>query len=260
MSNEFKNNFRILKDLTLTDFKLKYNRSILGFFWSLLKPLLILATLYIVFHLLIKLDVPNYELFLLLGIILWGFFTEATTNSMSALIRNTDLIKKTHFNRKLIIISTNLSSLITLLLNLIIFFIFILIFRAGFSWHLILFAVLLAELFVLTLGISFILSSLYAKFRDMSHIWEVLTQIGFWVTPIIYPISLIPKKLHKLYVLNPLTRIIEDSRNALIFHKLPPLDFSYLKHVTITLLICVGALIIGIWIFKRKSRKFAEQI
>lgn len=260
MKNNLKNNFRIIKDLTLTDFKLKYNRSILGFFWSLLKPLLMLVTLYLVFHFLIKLKVPHYELFLLLGIILWGFFTEATTSSMTALIRNTGLIRKTKFNKKLIIISTNISSLITLFLNLIIFFVFIIIFRAGFSWHLVLFAVLLAELFVFTIGVSFILSSLYVRFRDLGHIWEVLMQVGFWVTPIIYPITLVPVQLQKWYILNPLARIIEDSRNSLIFHKLPPLDFSYLKHISITLLICIGALIIGLIIFKRKSRKFAEQI
>ena len=85
-------------------------------------------------------------------------------------------------------------------------------------------------------------------------------QIGFWITPIIYPIYLIPEKFHDFYILNPLARIIEDSRNALIFHKLPPMDISYLKHVIITLIISVGALIIGLVIFKIKSRKFSEQI
>lgn len=260
MKNAFKDNLRVIKDLTITDFKLKYNRSILGFFWSLLKPLLMLATLYIVFHLLIKFDIPHYELFLLLGIILWGFFTEATINSMSSLVRNTGLIKKTRFNKKLIIISTNLSSLITLILNLIIFFVFIIIFKAGFSWHLILFALLLAELFVFTLGVSFIISSFYVRYRDVGHIWDVLMQIGFWVTPIIYPIALIPQKFHDFYILNPLARIIEDSRNALIFHKLPPLDISYLKHVAITLIIAIGALIIGLIVFKIKSKRFAEQV
>jgi ABC-2 type transport system permease protein len=260
MNESSMNNLRIIKDLTLTDFKLKYNRSVLGFFWSLLKPLLMLATLYIVFHMLIRLDVPHYELFLLLGIILWSFFTEATSFSMNAMARNTGLIRKTVFNKRLIIISTNLSSLITLLLNLAVFFLFVVLFDAGFSWHLALFAVLLAELFILTLGTSFLLSAFYVRFRDLGHIWDVLMQIGFWVTPIIYPISLIPRQFHNIYILNPLARIIEDSRNALIFHKLPPLDFSYLKHVSITLIICVGMLVLGIIIFNRKSRRFAEQV
>jgi len=260
MKASLSNNLRIVKDLTIVDFKLKYNRSVLGFFWSLLKPLLMLATLYIVFHHLIKLDVPHYELFLLIGIILWGFFTEATSYSMSALNRNTNLIRKTNLNKRLIIISTNISAFISLMLNLIIFFFFVIIFEAGFSWHLVLFAVLLAELFLFALGMSFILSALYPRFRDLSHIWDVLMQVGFWVTPIIYPISFIPKQFHNWYILNPLARIIEDSRNALIFHKLPPVDFSYLKHVSITFIICVGALIIGVIIFSKKSKKFAEQI
>ncbi len=260
MKSDLKDNLRIIKDLTLTDFKLKYNRSILGFFWSLLKPLLMLATLYVVFHLLISLDVPHYELFLLLGIILWGFFTEATLNSMSALTRNTSLIRKTRFNKKLIIVSANLSSLISLFLNLIIFFVFVIIFEVGFSWHIVLFFVLLIELFVFTLGVSFIISAFYVRYRDIGHIWDILMQIGFWVTPIIYPISLVPQKFHNFYILNPLARIIEDSRNALIFHGIPVLDFGYLKHVLITLVITVGALVIGIIIFNNRSKKFAEQI
>jgi len=174
--------------------------------------------------------------------------------------RNISLIRKTNFNKKLIIISTNISAFVSLILNLVIFFFFIIIFEAGFSWHLVLFALLLAELFIFSLGMSFFLSALYPRFRDLSHIWDVLMQVGFWVTPIIYPVSLIPKQFHNWYILNPLARIIEDSRNALIFHKLPPVDFSYLKHVSITFIICVGALIIGVIIFSKKSKKFAEQI
>lgn len=260
MKESLRNNLRIIKDLTITDFKLKYNRSVLGFFWSLLKPLLMLATLYVVFHQLIKLDVPHYELFLLLGIILWSFFTEATTNSMGALIRNTSLIRKTAFDKKLLIISTNLSALISLLLNLAVFFIFVLIFSAGFSWHIILFLFLIIELFVFTLGVSLLLSAFYIRFRDLSHIWDVLVQVGFWITPIIYPVSLIPKQYHNIYILNPLARIIEDSRNDIIFHKLPLMDISYLKHITITIFICLAAIIIGWIVFKAKSKRFAEQV
>lgn len=260
MNESLNNNLRIVKDLTLTDFKLKYNRSVLGFFWSLLKPLLMLATLYVVFHHLIKLDVPHYELFLLLGIILWSFFTEATSNSMGVLIRNTSMIRKTAFDKKLLIISTNLSALISLLLNLAVFFIFVIIFRAGFSWHILLFVLLIIELFVFTLGVSFLLSAFYIRFRDLSHIWEVLVQVGFWVTPIIYPVSLIPNQFHNIYILNPLARIIEDSRNAIIFHKLPIIDISYLKHISITLFICLAAIIIGWIVFNIKSKRFAEQV
>ncbi|MBN2142455.1 ABC transporter permease [Candidatus Woesearchaeota archaeon] len=260
MESELRRDLRILKYLTLTDFKLKYNRNILGFFWSLLKPLLMLLTLYVVFHLVIKLDVPHYELFLLLGIILWGFFTEATSYSMSAMTRSTSLIKKAIFKKSLLVVSINLSSLITLLLNLIIFSIFLFASGVGFTWLALLFLLLVAELFTFTLGVSFILSSLYVKFRDLSHIWDVLTQIGFWITPIIYPISLIPREYHNLYILNPLTRIIEDSRNMLIMQALPALDFSYAKHVYITLFICLGALILGLWLFDKRSGKFAEQV
>ncbi|MFH0870504.1 MAG: ABC transporter permease [archaeon] len=260
MRASLENDLRIIRDLTILDFKLKYNRSILGFFWSLLKPLLMLATLYVVFHMLMKLSVPHYELFLLIGIILWNFFTEATSSSMTAVTRNINLVKKTNFNKKLIIISTTLSAFISLLLNLAIFFGMVIVFSAGFSWHILLFVPLLCELFIFSLGVSFLLSALYVRFRDLIHIWDVIMQIGFWVTPIIYPLTLIPGAFQKFYILNPLARIIEDSRNSLILHRLPPVDFSYAKHLTITLLICAGALVIGMMIFDKLSRRFAEQL
>jgi ABC-type polysaccharide/polyol phosphate export permease len=260
MQSSFRESARIVKDLAVADFKLKYNRSILGFFWSLLKPLLMLATLYVIFHMVIRLDVPHYELFLLLGIILWGFLIEATGSSMSSLIRSSNLIKKTFFDKRLIVLSTTISAFISLMLNLIVFVLFLMIFQVWFSWHIALFILLLAELFIFTLGMSYLLSSLYVRFRDITHIWDVLSQIGFWVTPIIYPLTVIPEHLRKYYILNPLARIIEDSRNLLVFHTLPPIDFSYAKHVFITLAICLCTYFVGAYVFNRMSKRFAEQL
>jgi len=250
----------ILLNLTTTDFKLKYNRNILGFFWSLIKPLLLLATLYIVFHVLMNIQVAHYELFLLLGIILWNFFVEATNYSMSAMTRGQNLIKKTKFDKKLLVLSSNASATITLILNLIVFFIFMAFAGVGLSWTMILFPIALVELIILTLGISFVLSTLYVRFRDLQHIWEVLTQIGFWITPIIYPVSIIPEGFLKYYILNPMARIIEDSRQALILQIMPNISLGYAKHVWITLIICFGILTIGLWLFERKSGRFAEEV
>jgi len=246
----------ILRELTVTDFKLKYSRSALGFAWSLLKPFLMLATLYIVFHILLKLDVAYYELFLLLGIVLWGFFSEATTFSMNNFLAKGGMIKKLHFPVSVIVVSSCLNAFISLLLNLAVFFIFLLIVGISITWHILFFALILAEFFILSLGFAYGLTAFFVRFRDLSHIWEVLLQVGFWVSPIIYPVASVPPKYISLYMLNPVARVINDSRNALIYHGPLP----SLLHITISLILCASVYFFGLLIFRRMSPKFAEEI
>ncbi|MBD3313422.1 ABC transporter permease [Candidatus Woesearchaeota archaeon] len=255
MDRTFRKTLNLVKELAWNDFKLRYNRSVLGFFWSLLKPLLIFATLYVVFSIVFQMDIPHYQLFLLFGIVLWTYFAETTVASMHNLVGKKDLINKLYFPRELIVISSCLSASITFILNLFVFWIFMLIFDAYITYHAFTFFILLAELFILVLGLSFALSALYVLFRDLAHIWEVFLQIGFWITPIIYPLSAVPEKYLKWYMLNPMARIINDSRNAVIFHGLPSL-----WHMAITLIMCLAALLFGLWIFRRLSPRFADEI
>jgi lipopolysaccharide transport system permease protein len=243
----------LVMSIAWTDFKLRYSRSTLGFFWSLLKPLLMLTTLYIVFSLMINLQIDHYVLFLLLGIILWNFFTEATTSGLKSLAAKAGLIKKCVFNKRLIVISACITSLFSLLLNLAVFAVFIIIFRVPLRIHSLMLPAFIILLFILSLGISYALSVLYLRFKDMDHIWDVLLQVGFWITPIVYSLSIIPSRYVKWYTLNPLARIINDSRDAVLFHSLPSF-----KHIAITVIGCIIIYIIGRLIFDKNSRKLGE--
>jgi ABC-type polysaccharide/polyol phosphate export permease len=243
--------------MAISDFKVKYDNSALGYLWSLLKPLLMFGTLYLVFSVFVRWQVEGYKLYLLLGIILWNFLAEVTTNSMVLLHNKASILKKVYFPRWIVVIASSLTSVLTLLLNMVVFFIFFVFSGTHFQssgWLLI---VYLLELYVLVVGLALILCSLYPKFRDIHHIWEVFVQLGFWATPIIYPISIVPEKYHTWIFMNPVARIIQGCRQALMGHGDQFLSFT--NHtIIIAAAVCVFAA--GWVMFNRVSRSFAEDL
>ncbi|UCC21588.1 MAG: ABC transporter permease [Planctomycetota bacterium] len=253
-----RNNYLFLTSvMAITDFKIKYDNSVLGYFWSLLKPLLMFGTLYLVFSVFVRWQVENYRLYLLLGIILWNFLSEVTLNSMVLLQSKASILKKIYFPRWIIVVASSLTSLLTLLLNIGVFFIFFAFSGARFRMSALLFVVYLAELYILVVGLALLLCALFPKFRDIHHIWEVFVQLGFWATPIIYPISIVPAKYHTLIFLNPVARIIQGSRQALIG---PGGEFLGLTNHIIIVFVAVGLFAIGLGMFNRLSRSFAEDL
>lgn len=250
-----KRDWNIIRELTWTDFKLRYNRSVIGFLWTLIKPFLMLGTLYVVFSIFLRFDIQYYPLFLLLGIILWNFFVDSTILGMKSLIMKEGLIKKTYFKKELIIISANFNCLISFIFNLIIFLIFLSLSNVKISLMAVFFLLFILELFVLSLGFSYLISALYIQYRDLDHIWEVLLQIGFWITPIVYSLNSVPEEILKFYMLNPIARIINDSRSILLYNEIPSL-----WHSIITLVICLVIYLAGLFIFKKRAHKFAEEI
>jgi len=246
----------LIRELAITDFKLRYNNSVLGYLWSLLNPLLMFAVLYLVFSIFMRFEgVEHYQLYLLLGIILWSYFSEATTNGMTSMQFKANLISKINFPKWVIIVASNLTAILTLVLNLVVFALFFVFANVTptLSGFLIIFY--LIQLILFSFGVSLILSSFYLKFRDLTHLWGVILQVGFWLTPIIYPLSIIPEFLRQLLFLNPMTRIIMDSRAVLIYDTIPTL-----RHNTITIIMILVVLIIGYFVFKKRSSKFAEEI
>jgi ABC-type polysaccharide/polyol phosphate export permease len=241
--------------MAVADFKVKYDNSVLGYFWSLLKPLLMFGTLYVVFSVFVRWDVENYKLYLLLGIILWNFLSEVTLNSMVLLEAKAQIIRKIYFPRWTVVIASSLTSLLTLLLNLAVFFVFFAISGAHLKGTAFLVGLYLIELYLLSVGLALILCSLYPKFRDIHHIWEVFVQLGFWATPIIYPIAIVPSKYHPLIFANPAARIIQGCRQALIG---PGSEFLGFTNHLIVLTAAVFLFVIGLLAFNRFSRGFAE--
>jgi ABC-type polysaccharide/polyol phosphate export permease len=252
-----KNYVYLMLVMAITDFKVKYDNSVLGYLWSLLKPLLMFGTLYLVFSVFIRWQVENYKLYLLLGIILWNFLSEVTLNSMVLLQGKASIVKKVYFPRWVIVIASSLTSFFTLLLNMGVFFIFFIFSGAHFqksSWLLIIY---LVELYILVVGLAFLLCSVYPKFRDTRHIWEVFVQLGFWATPIIYPISIVPEKYHTLIFLNPVARIIQGCREAMIG---PGVEFMGVTNHIVIILAAISFFVIGLIMYSKLSSTFAEDL
>jgi ABC-2 type transport system permease protein len=205
----------------------------------------------------VRWNVENYKLYLLLGIILWNFLAEVTLNSMVLLEGKAPIIKKIHFPRWIIVIASSLTSLLTLLLNIVVFFIFFVVSGAHFQNSALLLIIYLAEFYILVVGLALLLCSLFPKFRDIHHIWEVFVQLGFWATPIIYPISIVPERYHTLIFLNPVARIIQGCRQALIG---PSGEFlSFTNHIII-IVVAACLFMVGLGMFNKLSRSFAEDL
>lgn len=252
-----KNYLYLTTMMAISDFKMKYDNSVLGYLWSLLKPLLMFGTLYLVFSVFVRWQMDNYKLYLLLGIILWNFLAEVTLNTMVLLEAKASVLKKIYFPRWIIVISSSLTSVLTLFLNIIVFFIFYVVSGAGYKSTIWLFFIYIMELYVLVVGLTFFLCALFPKFRDIHHIWEVFVQLGFWSTPIIYPIIIVPEKYHKFIFLNPVARIIQGSRDAIIGIGG---DFLGLNNHIIIVIIAVSFFVIGLMTFNKLSPSFAEDL
>lgn len=259
-----KNN-ALLSELVRTDFKLRYQGSLLGYAWSLLKPLFLFVILYVVFVYFLRIgkDVPHFPVYLLLGIVLWNFFTEMTTQSLGSIVGRGDLIRKIRIPRWMIVFSSSISATINLGLSLIVVFIFAIFNGVQFTPYVLLLPIDILIIYFSALGLSFFLAAAYVKFRDLSYIWEIVLQAAFYGTPIIYPIMMVPSELiQKLLILNPVATAIQGARHNLVTQDTVTL-WSLLGggwYVIIPFLLVGGVLILGVWYFKSQADSFAENI
>jgi lipopolysaccharide transport system permease protein len=255
MAQKKHQSLRIIKELTVAEFKLRYQNSYLGYFWTLIKPLMLFGVIYLVFSVFMRYPVDNYAIYLLLGIIIWNFFSEATLMGMNTFLTKRQLVTKIYFSRASLVFASTISSLITLLLNMVIFLVFLFLsgVRPGAeAWF---FALYILELYMIVTGITFVLAAFYIHFRDLQHIWEILLQIGFWLTPIIYPVTIVPQQYHRLIFLNPLARIIEYSRDIFIRHHIPEMNLN-LVLAAMSLVIFIA----GYAIFRSQQDSIAEKL
>lgn len=257
----------LLKELIKTDFKLRYQGSALGYMWAILRPLLMFAILYVVFAKILRFgsDIPHYPVYLLTGTVLWNFFTECCSQGIQSIVMRGDLIRKISFPKWIIVVSATSTALINLLINLAVIIVFALIngVTPSLNWLIVPFSIL--ELYALTLGISFMLGAINVKFRDISSIWEVLTQALFYAIPIIYPLSMVSAVsgfAAKALLLNPVAQVIQDVRYNLITTQSQTI-WNYIENPfirIIPIIIVVIILIIAAVIFRKKSKYFAEEV
>lgn len=254
-----------MSELVRTDFKLRYQNSVLGYAWSLLRPLFLFLILYIVFVLVLKVgtEIPHFPVYLLLGIVVWNFFNEMTLQSLTSIVGRGDLIRKVRIPQWIIVVSSSIAAIINLLLNLIVVAVFMYLNKVGFMKSDLLLLFILIEVYVFSLGVSLFLAAAFVKYRDVVYIWEVALQALFYLTPILYPLSRIPNlTLQKLIMLNPMAQAIQDARWAVVTHETLTIyklfDGGWYAFVPFVLVIVT--MLIGVFYFRRESKYFAENI
>ncbi|GAC1392496.1 MAG: ABC transporter permease [Candidatus Saccharimonadales bacterium] len=251
----------------MADFKIRYQNSVLGYIWSLLRPLLLFLILYVVFVLILKTggDVPHFGVYLLLGIVLWNYFVEVTMGSVGAVVGKGDLMRKVNFPRYVVVLAGSFSALINLMFNILVVTLFMWLGHAEPNKYALFLPLLILELFVFSLSIGFFLSAAYVRYRDINYIWEVLIQIAFYAAPILYAFSYISNKsriIGKLVMINPIAQIIQDFRRGLITDKTTTIagafhtNYAYLLPISIVIIFGVLSVIY----FRKKSPYFAEDV
>lgn len=241
----------LLDELVSRDIKIKYRKSILGVLWTLLNPLLMMTVLAIVFSNLFKFDIENFPLYLLSGQIVFNFYNDATTSSMTSVIGNAALIKKVYVPKYMFVLSRVFSSFINLLASVTALMLVMIAMRAELHWTVMLSVIPLVLLVLLSLGIGLILASVTVKFRDVEHLYSVFTTALMYLTPVIYPMSILPEWLYQVVMLNPLTNILLMFRDVMIYNTL----FSPMSFV-LAVVETMSFLIIGLYIFYKNQDQF----
>lgn len=260
-----KQNRALLRELVVTDFKLRYQGSVLGYLWSLLRPLLLFLILYVVFVKFLRLggDIPHFPIYLLLGIVLWNFFAEMTSQSLSSIVARGELIRKIRIPRWIIVLSSSVSALINLLLNLLVVAVFMVFNGVDISAMIVWFPFILAQIYVLSLGVSLFLAAAFVKYRDVGPIWEVILQAMFYITPILYPLTLITNEtFQRLILLNPMAQAIQDARNVMVTSDTITIAETFHSSAArlLPLVVSIIILALGILYFKKEAKYFAENI
>jgi len=245
----------LIWNLTISDLKVKYQSSVLGFAWSLLNPLLMMLVLYFVFSNIFRFDQENFALYLLIGIIVWRFFANGTSMAMGSIVGRPALVTKVYIPRQILVMSSVLSSFISSVLEFAVLIPLLFVLGAKVTPNIFFFPFVHGIYFLIVYGTSLVLAALFVYFRDLNQIWEVVLQAGFFLSPIVYPVSIIPEAFLDLYMLNPMTVLIETYREFLLYGVTP-------SAAGLLALLAVGAVIVvaGTLVFGRLERRFAEEI
>jgi len=245
----------VLLNLTLRDFKLRYRSSVLGFFWSLLNPLMMMVIFSIVFSFLFKSSITDYPVFVLPAILIWRFFSVSTMYSLDTITGNYQLVTKIYFPRWLLVLSSGLANLLGSSLEFIACFPILLVAGMRLDVSLVFVPLVIGVVFVLNLGLSLALASLNLFYRDFKQIWEIALQAGFYLSPVFYSQSIIPASISFEYSLNPMARAIESLRDAMYYGVFPSAT-----DLLFVLLAGAVTLFIGFLFFGRVEKHFGDVI
>jgi ABC-2 type transport system permease protein len=253
--------------MSVTEFRRTYFGTVFGYLWSLVRPLMLFGVLLFVFTQVFKVgaSLHNYPVLLLLGIVQYTFFQEATTNAVTSVVAQEGVVRKTQFPRLVIPLSTVLTALFNFALNLVIVVVFVLAWGVDPTWTWLLFPLPLAALFVFTTAVSMILSVLYVRFRDVAIIWTVGAQMLFYATPILYPLGLkdfLSDTVERVLMLNPLAVIFEQVRVWVLESDAPtPAEAAGgAVYLLPAVAIFLGTCVLAVWLFNREAPRIAEDL
>lgn len=259
---------RRVGDLTMmlaaTDFKVRFFGSVLGYLWTLMRPLMLFGVLYVVFTEVVRFgdDVAHYPVYLLTSLMLFSFFGETTTRGVTSLVERESLLRKVRFPRLVIPLSVALHAMFYLGLNMLVVFVFV--FASGIEprWAWLELIPLVAVLIVLATGATMLLSALYVRYRDVQPIWEVVLQVLFYASPVIYVIGQLPDPIQKQAVANPIAAVLTQIRHALIDPSAPTAaeEIGGAGWLLVPAAVVVLVFVLGAWVFAREAPRIAEDL
>ena len=257
----------LLRELVITDFKLRYQGSALGYLWALLRPLFLFAILYVFFVEILHIgkEIPHWGIALLLGIVLWNFFSEVVNQGLKSIVNSGGIIRKINFPKYIIVVAASLSAVINLIINLAVVGVFAVVDGISLSWGVLLIPLFILELYIFALGLAFFLSSVNVKFRDVGYIWEVVSQALFYGSAIMFPLNRVLHMSHDvaiLLIVNPLAQAIQDARYFGVTQGVQTAH-TITDNIYILLtpfVIAVATFVMGALYFRKRSPYFAEEI
>ena len=245
----------LIFNFAVTDLKIRYRNSILGFFWTILEPLLLLAVLYLVFTNIFRTQIEHFGIYLLLGIIMWNAFTRGTEISLNSIMARTGLITQIYFPAEIPAISSTITSSLMMCFEFIVLGIFMVVFRFMPPVTIILLPLVLLLELILVLGLSLPLSVLNIRYRDVQFIWKVIIQVGFFLTPIFYKLSILPESLQNILMYSPVVQIFDIAHDIAIYNTVPTLQS--IQIAIATTLLTLG---FGYTIFKKAQKRIIEYL
>jgi ABC-type polysaccharide/polyol phosphate export systems, permease component len=240
-------------NLVKRDLRTRYKGSILGFLWTFVNPLLQLVVYSVVFSTILRMNVEKYPMFLFIALLPWLFFAASTQSGTSLIMQHSNLVKKVYFPRTILPLAITTAAMINMILSFLVAFVALFIFRMPMNSSLLALPLVMLVQFIFTLGFVFILSAVNVYFRDVEHLWGNVMMAWFYLTPIVYPLDMVPAKFMGFFFLNPMTMFTLAYRDILYRGILP--NFILIGIMGI---ISVLILIFGYLVFQRLERGFAE--
>lgn len=254
----------VTASLTATEFKLRYFGSVLGYLWTLIRPLILFGILYTVFTEIFRFggDVPHYGVMLLAGLVLWSFFADATGAALPSLVQRENLLRKVAFPRAAIPVAVAMTAAANFALGLLVVLGFALVDGVEVTLRWLVLVPILLGVLVLAGAVSLLLAVLFVRYRDVAPVWDLASQILFWSTPIIYTIEFAPAKVREYLMLNPLAVAVQEIRHSVIDPTAPSaaMVLGGRAALLIPLGIAVAVMLLSIWVYRRAAHRLPEDL